>query len=147
MKKVRSIIIFIVCVCLLTACSVNTYMSFVFNVETGDQIKVKLTTSEGHSLSSDVPFAVSKDDKVLSQGKFIYRETIEKYEAKIKSNKNALLLDSGKKDGNDFLFWKLDNEYNHVILVDETNTAIVLFNNISKESAEKCFNLLEFEKS
>ena len=53
------------------------------------------------------------------------------------------MLDSGKKDGNDYFFWCYnDTEWNYVIKINGSNTGIVLGNNVSEESAKECFNRL-----
>ncbi len=61
----------------------------------------------------------------------------------IESDGNAVLLDSGTKDGNEYIFWSYnDSEFDYAILIDDSDTGIVLGNIVSQESAVECFNRL-----
>lgn len=147
MKKIRrNGICFILSVFLLTllsGCSASSSKAFTFSVDTGDSVQVRLDTSDGYDLSSDVPFVISHEEKPLSQGAFMPRESYEQFVVAIESDENAVLLDSGTKDGNDYIFWSYnDSEFDYAILIDGSNTGIVLGNIVSQESAVECFNRL-----
>lgn len=147
MKKIRrNGICFILSVFLLTllsGCSTSSSKAFTFSVDTGDSVQVRLVTSDGYDLSSDVPFVISHEGKTLSQGAFMPRESYEQFVGAIESDENAVLLDSGTKDGNDYIFWSYnDSEFDYAILIDGSNTGIVLGNIVSQESAVECFNRL-----
>lgn len=147
MKKIRrNGICFILSVFLLTllsGCSASSSKAFTFSVDTGDSVQVRLDTSDGYDLSSDVPFVISHEGKPLSQGAFMPRESYEQFVGAIESDENAVLLDSGTKDGNDYIFWSYnDSEFDYAILIDGSNTGIVLGNIVSQESAVECFNRL-----
>ena len=77
MKK----IVFLLCAFMLlcTACQFSTSKSFTFDVDNGDQIKVSLDTTGGFDLSSQAPFGISQNGKVLSEGTFIYSEYYDYY--------------------------------------------------------------------
>lgn len=123
----------------------NTSKSYTFNVETGDQIKVELNTKGGYQLTKDLPFTISCDDDELSQGTFLVSGGYELYVEEANSNADAVVLETGEKDGNEFIFWCYDNgEWNYVIKVKDSNTGIALGNNISEESARECFERLTF---
>ena len=36
-----------------------------------------------------------------------------------------------------------DSEYNYVIMIEGTNTGVLLGNNVSEKSAKECFNRIE----
>lgn len=144
MKKIIVLIVsFVLLMSLTTGCNTNFSKSYTFDVETGDSIKVELDATDDYDLSSEMPFAISCDDEVLSQGTFIFAEEYEEYVEAVLSDENAKLLDSGKKDGNDYYFWSYkDSEWNYVIKIKDSNTGIVLGNPVSEESAKECFDRL-----
>ena len=141
MKK----IVFLLCAFMLlcTACQFSTSKSFTFDVDNGDQIKVSLDTTGGFDLSSQVPFGISQNGKVLSEGTFIYSEYYDYYVEVVDNDSDAELLDSGTKDGNEFIFWCYnDVEYNYAILVRGSDTGVVIGNMVSEKSAKECFDRL-----
>ncbi len=117
--------------------------SYTFSVDTGDKVKLKLDTSDKYDITSNIPFEISCDGEVMSQGSFIKAEYYEDYVKVAKSDKKAQLIDSGEKNNNKYVFWSYNNEeFNYAILVGDSNTGILLGNIISKESAEKTFERL-----
>lgn len=141
MKK----IVFLMCAFMLlcTACQFSTSKSFTFDVDNGDQIKVSLDTTGGFDLSSQAPFGISQNGKVLSEGTFIYSEYYDYYVEVVDNDSDAELLDSGTKDGNEFIFWCYnDVEYNYAILVRGSDTGVVIGNMVSEKSAKECFDRL-----
>ena len=127
----------------LSACTSSK--SFTFDVETGDKIKVELNTSDGYDLSSNIPFEIRKDDKVLSQGTFIKLDYYDYYIDVINEDPDSYLIDSGSNNNIEYVFYSYNNsEYNYVIKIKNSNTGILLGNNHSKQEAEKCFSLLTF---
>lgn len=130
---------------MLVGCRFQTSVSFTFSVDTGDSIKVSLDTTDKYSLTSDVPFTISHNGETVSQGAFIYGEAYAQYVSAANSDEKSQVLDSGTKDGNEYVFWCYDNkEYNYVIFVRGSNTGIVLGNTISEDSAKACFQRLSF---
>jgi len=144
MKKViGSLTIVFVLVLFLTGCTTNK--SYTFNVETGDKIKVKLNTTDGYDLSSNLPFTISKDGNTLSQGTFITISSYDEYVKAAKTNSSAKVIDESSKDNIEYVFYSYnDSEYNYVIKVKNSNTGILLGNPNSQEEAKKCFELLTF---
>ena len=141
MKK----IVFLMCAFMLlcTACQFSTSKSFTFDVDNGDQIKVSLDTTGGFDLSSQAPFGISQNGKVLSEGTFIYSEYYDYYVEVVDNDSDAELLDSGTKDGNEFIFWCYnDVEYNYAIFVRGSDTGVVIGNMVSEKSAKECFDRL-----
>lgn len=125
----------------LTGC--ETYMAFTFSIDNGDSIKISLDTSDKYKISSDIPFEISQDGRVLTQGSFIRGEAYEQLIATIEADEHSKIYDSGVKGGNKYTYWiSGDLEYCYVILVENSNTGIVLINNISPDSAMEVFNRL-----
>jgi len=128
---------------MLAGCSDNSSMTYTFSVDNGDSIKVSLDTTDNYSMSSDLPFSISCNGETLSQGTFIQGDAFEQYKSVAMSDKNARVIDSGIKGGNDYIFWCYNGaEYNYAIMINDSNTGIVLGNAISEESARECFDRL-----
>lgn len=144
MKKVLALVLSVIlAVCIFTACNTTSSKVYTFTVDNGDKIKVELNTSNDYDLSSDVPFAILCDGKTLSQGSFVMAESYQQYVSVVNTDENAELIDSGTKDGNEYIFWCYNgSEYNYAILIKGSNTGIVLGNPVSEESAKECFNRL-----
>lgn len=144
MKKITALILCLVMLSVTFAgCNTNSSMAYTYTVDNGDKIKVELNTSDDYNISSDLPFTISCGGETLSQGSFILGEAYQQYVDVVKSDENAKLLDSGTKDGNEYIFWCYNgSEYNYAILIKGSSTGIVLANPLSEESAKECFNRL-----
>jgi len=144
MKKVLALVLSVILVaCLFTACNTNSSKAYTFTVDNGDKIKIELNTADKYDLSSELPFTISCDGKTLSQGSFVLAESYQQYVSVVNTDENAELIDSGTKDGNEYIFWCYNgSEYNYAILIKGSNTGIVLGNPVSEESAKECFNRL-----
>lgn len=144
MKKVLSLVLSVILVaCLFTACNTNSSKAYTFTVDNGDKIKIELNTADKYDLSSELPFTISCDGKTLSLGSFVLAESYQQYVSVVNTDENAELIDSGTKDGNEYIFWCYNgSEYNYAILIKGSNTGIVLGNPVSEESAKECFNRL-----
>lgn len=125
----------------LTGCTTNK--SYTYTVETGDKVKITLNTTDGYDLSSDLPFKISKDGNNLSQGTFIQGSYYEQYVNA--ANTQGQIIDKGSNDNIEYVFYSYNNsEYNYVIKIKNSNTALLLGNSNSEEEAKKCFDLLSF---
>lgn len=140
MKKIVSLVAAVLCIAtLLVGCNGSSTFGYVFEIDNGDKIGVKVDISGGYSVTSDVPFAISVNGETQTYGQFIYADVYAEYVAAIEEDADATLLESGEKDGLEYVMWKYnDEEFNYVVLITE-NTAVVLGNNISEESARECF--------
>ena len=146
MKKFGTFLLALVMVFGLVACTFETNMSYTFTVETGDKIVVKLNTTDGHSISSNVPFEVSKDGEELVTGIFLTEAMYNDYMDTIDVAYNVTVLDKSTKNGNQYTFVKFEHddfdEYDYFIFVGGSNTGIALGCVTSREDAEDCFNHL-----
>lgn len=143
MKKTVLCILALVCVlAMVTGCNFHSSISYTFSIDNGDSIEVELDTTDKYSMTSDVPFTVTLDGEAQSYGTFIHSDVYPEY-ANIGEAENTQVLDSGTKDGNQYIFWCFDGkEYNYAILVEGSNTGVLLGNMISQESAQACFDRL-----
>lgn len=148
----KSNLIKLVAMCLgilfcVTACNLNTWISYTFNVETGDSIKIKLDTSDGHSMNSSVPIEIKKDDKMLARGIFVTLDTYDAYMEVVENNSKNLVLDSGKENNVTYtLYCHDDKEYNYLIKIDGSETGFILSSQISQDVVEECFDRLILSK-
>lgn len=146
-KKFTAACMMMICFLLIgcSGVSAKTSISYTFSVETGDSVKITLDTSDGYSMTSDLPFAISKDDETLSQGTFITADTYYMYVDAVNTQENIELLESKSNNHVEYIFWCYsDTEYDYAILLKDSNTGILLGNNISRESAEECFERMQF---
>lgn len=146
-KKISVFILAITTVLLLAGCEAksSSSKSYTYSVETGDSIKVSMDTSDKYDITSELPFIVSCDGSTLSQGIFITANDYQAYANAIGEDENAVILDSGSKDENEYIFWSYnDSEFNYAILIHDSGTGILLGNNVSEESARECFERLTF---
>jgi len=128
---------------LLAGCSATTSKSYTFSVATGDMVKISLDTSDQFDITSDVPFVISQNGETLSQGIFLTAEDYQAYVDAVSADENAVVLDSGNKDGNAYTFWSYqDTEFDYVIMVQDSQTGILIGSNVSEEAARECFERL-----
>lgn len=146
MKKVLSSLVFAATI-LLTVTGCSTNKAFTWDVATGDKIKIKLETTDGYDITSDVPFTISKDGETLSQGTFITIDGYNQYMNAVDNDSTANVIDSGTKNGITYTFYSVNNsEFNYIIKIDGSNTGILLGNPNSQSEAEEIFNRLTISK-
>ncbi|WP_249030497.1 hypothetical protein [Tannockella kyphosi] len=149
MKKTFNLICIAFMMVCLVGCS-NSGLTYTFeSADTGDTISVKFDTSDGYYLEeydtesllldTQIFCVYDSDDTILSQATFVSSSDYSLYNIAISGDSAATLIDSSD-EGNQYLFWSYDDsEFNYIILVEGSNTAIVLGNNVSQESAQECF--------
>lgn len=137
---------------LATACVMQTTSSVTYDVETGDSVTLKLITSDGYQQDAKIPFSITKDDKKVIQGTFI---TIEQYDAYISLVENGgseseavEIIEQGIKDENTFCFYSVKKdeatEYDFVMRIGESNTAVLMGSTLSESEARNCFDIMTF---
>ncbi|MDD5935747.1 MAG: hypothetical protein PUC65_09335 [Clostridiales bacterium] len=143
MKKIHKYLILVsIMMLMLTGCKKS--MSYTYKVETGDEVKITLNTTDGYKFDSNLPFTISKDGTELSQGTFIQGSYYEEYVSV--ANEQGTILDEGSNDNIEYVFYSYeDAEYNYIIKIKDSNTAMLIGNPNSREEAEKCFGLLSIE--
>ena len=145
MKKIlTAILVGISIMAISVGCgNTSTSKSYDFKVDNGDVIKVEIDTSDGYDITSNVPFDISCDDKVQTQGMFIEKSKVIDFIEAVASDSNARYIDSGNKEGIAYTFWAYnEEEFNIVVNIQDSNTGILLGNIVSEESAKECFDRL-----
>ena len=142
-KRFKTVLLMGVALFALIGCT--TSKSFTYNVSTGDAIKVELDTSDGYDLTSDLPFTISKNDKILSQGSFITLDGYKQYLDAVDGDDKAEIIESDSRGGITYTFYSYnDSEFNYIIKVDGSKTGILLGNPNSRAEAKECFERLTF---
>lgn len=146
-KKIIMLLVSVLAIVLiLTGCEKKSNKSYIFDVETGDKIEIKMDTTCGYNLTSKLPIEFSKDDEVISQGTFAQEYAYDEYYKLVKNGSDATIIEE-KNNGNiEYFFYEYDDsEYNYIIKIKNSKTCFILGNNKSKKSAQEIFERLEFE--
>ena len=82
---------------------------------------------------------------MLSQGTFITLDGYDDYVDRVNNDTNSTILDSGSMNGVTYTFYSYnDTEFNYIIKIDNSNTALLLGNPNSQNEAQTIFELLTF---
>ncbi len=124
----------------------NKKISNTYEVNTGDKIVLTLNTSGGYSMTSDMPFSITKDEGIISRGTFIESAAYEVYESSMGLIDGIVNSDKGEKNGISYLYFNYNNtEFDYIIKINDSNTGVLLSNSISEESAKEIFEKLSFD--
>ena len=144
-KSLISIFSVFILMLIITGCT--TSKSYTYKVETGDTIKIKLDTSDKYDITKELPFTIKKDDKTLSQGAFLTNDGYDQCISAVNTDSKAKVIESKTANGIEYTFYSYnDSEYNYIIKIVDSNTGILLGNNVSESSARECFNRLKITK-
>ena len=151
-KFIVSLIMVFSFIFILTGCTKTK--SITYKVETGDNIKVSLKVNDGYDLKqaidSNATFEITKAGDVLSQAIFTNHDYYNQYVNSVSSDDSAKIIEQQKKKNLEYIFYSYSHdsftEYNYIIKIVDTNTAILIGNIKSEDSAKEVFNRLSFEK-
>lgn len=137
---------------ILSGCAVTkSEMSYTYNVETGDSIKITLNKMNGYSMNSEIPFTVVKGEDDVMTGTFITEEGYDYYHELINSDADDVeIIKTGEKDSNVYTFYRVDSEsgteYDYLVKVNDSATGVLMGSLTSEEDASACFDALTFTK-
>ncbi len=148
MKKAKTLLALLLAVVCVAGCSSSTSFSYTFKVGTGDEIKVKLDTSDGYSLSQeDGQFYIKDGEETLVTGIFTTEEYWDYYTESIPVVEGAEVI---KEDelcgGNDGLVYTYEEETNAILHVKDSNTYVMLASVADTDVALDVMENLEFTK-
>lgn len=154
MKKAFKIaVILLAALAVLSGCTVTKTkeISVNYNVTTGDEIKMTLNQIGGYKMNMKTPFIISKDGTEILNGSFITKEGYDYYYDMVKNqDSDATVLDEGTKDGNAYLMYTVVSEnaqeYDYIVLVHDSQTAVLMGSLESEEEAKACFEAVKFER-
>lgn len=135
----------------LTGCS--TSMSYTYKVGTGDNVEVKLDTSEDLVLKNELEngddgFCVTEDDETILQGIFIDEDTYDFYVEMVKIADGVENIEEDSANGLTWLFYEFDGqagmESNYIVWIDGSDTGIIMNSLEGSRAAKKAFNSLTF---
>ena len=152
-KRIVALLLLCSLLLTITGCFLETSKTYRYDLETGNQVYIKLTTStlssrNKYDLEVGPPFAVMCGSEIVSKGIFIPKEAYDEYVHAAAFDPKATNLEEGAKDDNQYLFWEYDGDdgtqYNYVIWIEDAGVGVLLHNTASEESARECFSRLTF---
>jgi hypothetical protein len=146
-KMKKKIVGLLLVVFLMSGCSFNTTLSYTFNVETGDDIKVELITTDGYDMNKKTPIIFTKDDKEVARATFLFEEAYDQYYEAAQTDPNASMIEEDTKDDTEYFFYMYDEgetaQYNYFIMINDTKTG-VLITGKDEDKVTECFENLTF---
>ncbi len=144
MKRKMCIISAILMVALMvTGCSGKKTRSY--TMSNNDKISITLDTSDKFDISSDVPFIISRDKEELCKGSFLGLDAYYTELDAAQYDEYYTIIDSGSDDDIEYTFYSSEDEYDYLIHLKDSQTAIMLQNDVSEASAKECFARLNFK--
>ena len=119
-----------------------------YNVNTGDRVTVYCANKD-LDFRPELPFSILDKKVTIAQGNFI---TLEEYDAYVSGLNNAtddvtVYQLETPKENIIYSFYSYvegeKTEYNYIIKIKDSNTALVFGSTVSKEAAEKAFDALK----
>lgn len=126
----------------LVGCETSSSMSGTYKV-LGEEIKVTLDTSSGYSLGiQDDYFEVKYGGETVAGGIFVDEDTFNDYYSYISEN---LEYEQTKISDVTSLYYSTDNEYNHLVAIEGSNTYIIV-SSLSEKDAKSVMDCLSFKE-
>uniref|UniRef100_UPI0011C41FDB hypothetical protein n=1 Tax=Enterocloster aldenensis TaxID=358742 RepID=UPI0011C41FDB len=152
MRKIAGLLIGLTaCVALLSGCTKNT-LSYMYNVETGDAVKVTIDRMEGYDMDSNNPFTVTLNDEDILTCQFLSEEGYEYYEGVLTEenldSQGGSIIETGKKGTADYIFYTVGSgnaaEHDFFVKLND-KTSVIIGSLSSEEEAKAGFDALSFE--
>lgn len=105
--------------------------------------KIKVTISDEYNLSEKEPVIIAKDGEEAKLI-FITKTNFEELK-KLFDNKTLTAIENGKKGENEYYLYKVNEEYNYVLLINGTETGAALSSK-SEETTKKIAEKISFSK-
>lgn len=105
--------------------------------------KIKVTISDEYTLSEKEPVIIAKDGEEAKLI-FITKTNFEELK-KLFDNKTLIAIENGKKGENEYYLYKVNEEYNYVLLINGTETGAALSSK-SEETTKKIAEKISFSK-
>lgn len=122
----------------------NTYKSYVFAVDTGDDVEVKLDTTDGWRLENDFGrFIVKKGEKEIITGYFGSEENYNESYENITTSDLYTVMNEKSRDGYTYIHYSYEGKGNYVIMMLEgTNTCVYMLCEEDADTANEAYNRL-----
>lgn len=144
-KKVLTLLLALICLLGLAACSTHANKSATFQVETGDKVKVQVDLKAGYDLTMTVPFEISRDEETIIFGTFGQPDAYDTYYQLVQDDPYSTLLEEDSRNGNAYFFYTVSNpesqitEYNYFVKVGNSQTVVIMGSTAEREEVEAAF--------
>ena len=134
------------------ACGATTYMSYAFAMGNGDQVTVRLDTTDGYKISQENGrvYILLEEETVL-QCIFLNADMHAAYEEEIRTNPDVTILAERSQDGIKYLFYavegKAGTEHDFLIKISDTDTGMLIGSLSGEDAALRAFKHLHLSKS
>ena len=144
MKRIKYLLILLIGIFVMVGCGDTEYHTY--EGINGNQITVKLSSVDGHTLSRKLPIEISLDDEVLTTGTFFHAADYDDQVLRLFSLDGVKVLEEDKDSiGNDYVLYSInDKTFIYLIRIKDCDTAIRLENNINLPNAREVFGKLTF---
>ena len=124
----------------------QTSKSYTFNVSTGDAIEVELDTTSGLDIKPDQStFVFSKNGEEITRGIFL---DIAAYDEYVEAAQDYPVFKHNRVRGNEGIYYEASengvDEYNYLMKLNDSNTAIALSTRTSEADATEVASLVVF---
>lgn len=127
---------------------IKTSKSYSIHLDNGDDIEVSMDTSGDWSLRQDSGVLTIKNyAEAVMQGIFLDEEMYEATMDAIEASGDSIeILEESSKDGNDYIFVNLMDEYDYIIHIGNSNTWVQIATVKGEEIAREAFEKLTFKE-
>jgi hypothetical protein len=132
---------------ILAGCGKNKSLSI--KVDTGDTIDISVDKSGGYSLekTDDKSFSINCKGNKLSTGSFVTADYYADYADSLNTDESVDVLSTGQNDYVKYVFYRCDDKYDYIVLINDSDTGVLIENTTSELSAQKCFRHLRLKVS
>lgn len=132
---------------ILTGCT--TSISYTYKVETGDNVKVTLDTTDGLMLENeDDILVITRDDETILQGTFCNIYLCDTYADLMRNDDSIKIIEEDSANGITWLMCTLDGaagkEIDIVVWIDGSDTGLLLASLEDEDITEEAFDSLTF---
>ena len=126
--------------------NIQTSKSFTFNVSTGDAVEVELDTSSGLDIQPDQStFIIYKNDEAITRGIFLDLDAYNEY---VEAAQDYPVFKHNRVRGNEGVYYEASDgetkEYNYLMKLADSNTAIALSTRTGEADATEVASLIVF---
>ena len=138
MKK-RIVGIVLVMCAMLALCACSQVKKYTMTCENGDTIKIEVDGKGGYTTNAGTNLEISKDGNLVFVCSPVDGTKYDKMALVINQDKTANLIRQSTKGNNKYIFYKQNDTFNFVELVDGTSTAVWYKGAKTQEEAESTF--------
>ena len=142
MRKIRLFVITLATMCFI-GCGTPSSISQTLTTNNDTLVEITLNPSKDYTITGTENFAIIKGGNTVAKGETVDVNNFDTYR---KTVKETDILSSGTKDGNDYLAWKDENGYTAAIKLRNTDTCILLTDEISEDSLREIMEIMKIQE-